>query len=318
MQLIRFQPIYKERVWGGRALEIHLNRDLPPGRIVGESWDLVDREEDQSVAIGGVFNGKTIREIISDQCISVMGSTWSPEKRFPILVKWLDCQQKLSLQVHPPTPIANQLGGEPKTENWYILQAQPRAGLLVGLRRGTTRNEFEKAVEENRLQSCVHRIPSRAGDSILVGSGRLHAIEAGNLILEIQQNSDTTYRVYDWGRSGLDGKPRELHLRESILSIDFDDFEPTSIATSEEPGETILADCSEFRIRKHNLAVGTENTMDPKGIAPEILHVTKGKVLDRISGEILGPGDTVLLPAQAKARLQAVTDCSYLHTDRFA
>lgn len=317
MQIIRFEPIYKERVWGGRSFEKTLQRNLPPGQVIGESWDLVDREEAQSIVRGGTFDGYTIRQLIASHSEEIMGPKWQSDKRFPILVKWLDCQQKLSLQVHPPAPIAPTLGGEPKTENWYIAQAQPNAGLLVGLKRGVTREMFEKSLRDNKLEGCVHRIPSQAGDSILVESGRIHAIDAGNLILEIQQNSDTTYRVYDWGRVGLDGKPRDLHIDESLKSIDFDDFEPSSLTSSPEPGCSVLADCAEFRIRKENWASGAMQTISPGGKEPEIFHVISGSLEDQLSGYVLQTGDTILLPAAGTALFLAKSDCSFLRTDNF-
>lgn len=316
MNPVLFHPLYKERVWGGRAIETSLGRTLPPGQVIGESWDLVDREDDQSVVRGADWDGFTLRQLIEREPEAVMGTGWNPASRFPILVKWLDCQQRLSLQVHPPAPVAPRLGGEPKTENWFVVRADPKASLIVGLKRGVTREAFEKALQEEKLETCVHRFPSRAGHSILVESGRLHAIDAGNLILEIQQNSDTTYRVYDWGRSGLDGKPRALHIEESLQSIDFDDFEPAPVEPWTEPGITTLADCSEFRIRRQNLAVGA--TVSAGGDStPEIFHVAGGRLRDDNSGQFFYTGDTALLPASGKFSLTAEEDTILLRTDRF-
>jgi len=209
---LHFRPLYQERVWGGRNFESKLGRTLPENKVIGESWEVVDRSEAQSVVAEGPHAGKSLRELIREDPVAIMGEGWDPERPFPILVKWLDCQERLSLQVHPPADVAPRLGGEPKTENWYVADATEGAGLIVGLRRGVTREAFEKAIHDSTLESLVHRFPVSAGDSILVQSGRLHAIDAGNLILEIQQNSDTTYRVYDWGRVGLDGTPRQLHI----------------------------------------------------------------------------------------------------------
>src|SRR5581483_11451224 len=213
---IRFQPLYFERVWGGRALEAALGRRLPSGRPIGESWDIVDRPEAQSIVRNGTWSGLTLRAALAQHAADIMGPGWPASRRFPLLVKWLDCRERLSLQVHPP---AGTVEGEPKTENWYIAETEHGAHLIVGLRRGATREQFERAVASQTLEECLHRFTVAAGDSILVRSGQVHAIDAGNLILEIQQNSDTTYRVYDWGRVGLDGKPRQLHVRESLESI---------------------------------------------------------------------------------------------------
>ncbi|MGH7946401.1 MAG: type I phosphomannose isomerase catalytic subunit, partial [Opitutaceae bacterium] len=219
-ELLRFQPLYQKRVWGGRALESALGRFLPADVPIGESWEVVDRTEVQSVVSAGSLNGQTFRQVLAEHGDDVMGPGWPGPKPFPILIKWLDCRDRLSLQVHPPARIAAELKGEPKTENWYIAHTEPGAQLIVGLKRGVTRDQFERAIVSNTVEHCVHRFCVAAGDSILVHSGQVHAIDAGNLILEIQQNSDTTYRVYDWGRAGLDGLPRELHIEQSLRSID--------------------------------------------------------------------------------------------------
>jgi len=141
----------------------------------------------------------------------------------------LDAREKLSLQVHPPAHKAAALGGEPKTEMWYIADAAPDADLFVGLKRGVTRAEFEQKISTGEVAGCFHRVPVKRGDAMFLPSGRVHAIGAGLVIFEIQQNSDTTYRVFDWNRVGLDGKPRELHVPQSLASIDFDDFEPALV-----------------------------------------------------------------------------------------
>ena len=230
MEILRFEPIYQERVWGGQTLATAFGRALPAGRAIGESWEIVDRPEAQSIVPDGPYSGHTLRQLIESHGRDVMGPQWPAGRPFPILVKWLDCRERLSLQVHPPADQAPALGGEPKTENWFIAGAAPGAALIVGLRPGVTRAQFERALASGMLETCVNRFPVAAGDSILVRSGTVHAIDAGNLILEIQQNSDTTYRVYDWGRTGLDHQPRPLHLREALASILWDQPEARAIA----------------------------------------------------------------------------------------
>jgi len=205
-EVLQFQPIYQERVWGGRRLQTLLGRELPPGPPIGESWEIVDRPEAQSRVRGGRFGGTTLRELIEHHSAEVMGPAWKASAHFPLLVKWLDCSDRLSLQVHPPASVAQSLGGEPKTENWYVAHSAPGASLFVGLKPGVTRAKFARAVAAGTAEKCVNRVSVASGDSVLVRSGQVHAIDAGNLILEIQQNSDTTYRLYDWGRVGLDGK----------------------------------------------------------------------------------------------------------------
>lgn len=314
MQLIEFLPIYMERVWGGRGFESKLGRSLPADKVIGESWELVDREGEQSVVTNGELAGKTIRELLQGSAAEILGPGADGSKPFPILVKWLDCQDRLSLQVHPPAEIAPSLGGEPKTENWYIAQCDEGASLIVGLKKDVTRDQFEDALRNNEAESCVHRFPVKAGDSILVESGRMHAIDAGNLILEIQQNSDTTYRVYDWGRVGLDGKPRDLHIEESLKSIDFHDFEPDPLKVV--PGEQTLADCKEFRIRKFEFTPG-EGIELPAGEQARLLHVVTGSVKDEVSGTTLAAGSNSLQPYITEVKLVAESDLTLLITDNF-
>ena len=315
MQLLEFTPLYMERVWGGRGLEEKLGRTLPDGQVIGESWELVDRPDEQSVVASGALAGQTIRELLESSAADILGPGRDPAKPFPILVKWLDCQDRLSLQVHPPAAIAPSLGGEPKTENWYVADANADASLIVGLKNGVTREQFETALANNQAEDCVHRFPVKAGDSILVESGRMHAIDAGNLILEIQQNSDTTYRVYDWGRVGLDGAPRQLHIEESLKSIDFDDFEPDPLTIIE--GEQVLADCSEFRIRKLELQPGDAVIELPAGEQARLIHIVSGSVKDGISGQTLVGGNNYLQPYVTSARLVAETATTLLITDQF-
>ena len=315
MQLLEFTPLYKERVWGGRGLEAKLGRKLPDGQVIGESWEIVDRPDEQSVVASGALAGQTIRELLERSAADILGPDSDPAKPFPILVKWLDCQDRLSLQVHPPAEIASSLGGEPKTENWYVAAAKSDASLIVGLKKGVTREQFETALANNQAGDCVHRFSVKAGDSILVESGRMHAIDAGNLILEIQQNSDTTYRVYDWGRVGLDGAPRQLHIEESLKSIDFDDFEPDPLTII--PGEQVLADCSEFRIRKLELQPGDAAIELPAAEQARLIHIVSGTVIDETSGQTLATGNNYLQPYVTGARLVAETATTLLITDQF-
>ncbi len=194
---------------------------------IGESWEISDRPGDVSVIANGPLAGKDLRWLMEKHAADLLGGAQPQRGRFPLLVKILDAQDKLSLQVHPPPAQAAALGGEPKTEMWYIAQAAPGAELYVGLKRGVTRAEFERKIKAGTVAECFHRVPVQPGDAMFLPSGRVHALGAGLVIFEIQQNSDTTYRVFDWNRLGLDGKPRELHIPQSLASIDFSDCEPS-------------------------------------------------------------------------------------------
>ncbi len=313
-----FQPLYQPRVWGGRALAAAFDRGLPPEGTIGESWEIVDRPRAQSVVARGPHAGQTLRAMLEHDAAGIMGGAWDARRRFPILVKWLDCRERLSLQVHPPPGVAGELGGEPKTEHWYIAAAEPHASLIVGLRRGVTRDDFERGLTNNELEALVHRFPVRAGDSMFVRSGRLHAIDAGALILEIQQNSDTTYRVYDWGRLGDDGTPRQLHIAESLRSIDFDDFEP-DVLRPQPGGDALLADCAEFRIRRCERPAGGRIRPVKTGEA-RLLSVVRGTVLVETGAgyERYAAGDNVLLPADTSYEAIADVDATVVITDRFS
>lgn len=223
---LAFQPVLKERVWGGRGLETLYGKVLPTPQPHGESWEVTDRPEGVSVIRNGAWAGKDLRWLLSEHGTEVMGQSWDSNRPFPLLIKILDARDKLSLQVHPPASLARELGGEPKTEMWYVAQADPGADIFVGLRHGVDWKQFEQAIQDGTVESCFHRIEVKAGDCMFLPSGRVHALGAGSMIFEIQQNSDTTYRVFDWNRVGLDGQPRELHLDQAMRSIDFQDHEP--------------------------------------------------------------------------------------------
>ena len=206
---LTFHPIFKERVWGGRNLEQLYQKALPPQKPIGESWEISDRPGDASVIANGPLAGKDLRWLMERHAVELLGREKAGDERFPLLVKILDAQEKLSLQVHPPADKAAELGGEPKTELWYVADATPEAELFAGLKRGVTRTEFERKLADGTVAECFHRLAVEKSDVMFLPSGRVHALGAGSVIFEIQQNSDTTYRVFDWNRAGLDGRPRE-------------------------------------------------------------------------------------------------------------
>jgi len=221
-----FEPIYMERIWGGRRLESLFGRHLPAGESIGESWEVVDRPKAQSVVHNPPYRGKTLHDLWKNHRAELFGDRTPATNRFPLLIKILDCQEILSLQVHPPAFIAKALGGEPKTEMWYVVKAEPDAEIYAGLKAGTKPDDFVRALEQGTAADLLHRVQVRDDAFMFIPSGRLHAIGRGSVIFEIQQNSDTTFRVFDWNRTGLDEKPRELHIEESLRSIQWDDFEP--------------------------------------------------------------------------------------------
>ncbi len=217
-----FEPIYKEVIWGGEMLRTHLNRELPKTEVpIGESWEIVDRDDAVSVVDNGFLKGTTIRKLIESYGADIMGTKFKGGK-FPLLVKMIDAGQRLSLQVHPDEQACKKLpGAEPKTEMWYVIAAKPDANIIAGLNYKCTKRAFMDTYQTTAVESNLQISKSVPGDAYFISAGTVHAIGGGNLLLEIQQNSNTTYRISDWGRLGADGKPRELHVNEAMECINF-------------------------------------------------------------------------------------------------
>jgi mannose-6-phosphate isomerase len=289
---LTFEPIFMERPWGGRRLEALFGKRLPPKVRIGESWEIVDRPEAQSIVRDGPLHGKTLHELWTQHEEEIFGDV-AKFSRFPLLIKLLDAQEKLSLQVHPPENIARKVGGEPKTEFWYVAVTDSNADLFIGLRKAMTRNQFEEAVRTGAIADHVHKIPVTAGNAMFLPAGRLHAVGAGSLLVEIQQNSDTTYRVFDWNRIDENGKARPLHVDQALQCINFNDIEPK---LSEPKGE-LLVRHELFEIQKWDLN-------SPREIAPfgqfAIIGCLTG--LLRCSDVDLAPGEFCLVPASSRDR----------------
>jgi len=281
-----------ERVWGGRRLESLYGKRLPPAVRIGESWEMVDRPEVQSVVDSGPVRGLTLHTLWRKHREQIFGAV-PDAPRFPILAKLLDAQENLSLQVHPPAAIAQELNGEPKSEFWYIADAAPRAEIFAGLKKGSTRGAFVKALKHGDVLSQVHHLPVETGDAIFLPSGRLHAVGAGNLIVEIQQNSDTTYRVFDWDRMEKGGPPRKMHIAEALQCIDFSDREPSLLQPE---GESFVRHTL-FEVEKWSLQ--EEREIVPLGRFAIVVSLTGAL---ECAGVAFKPGDFFLVPAQLRER----------------
>lgn len=247
-----FTPVLKDYLWGGRNLHAKLGRTLPADGVIAESWEIAGHEDGVSRVANGPYAGWPLTQVHAELGLDLIGSAnaWAQARgKFPLLVKLLDAHTPLSVQVHPDDAYAlahegNELG---KTEMWVVLHAEPGAELIVGVKAGTTPAAFRRAIEEQQLEPYLHRLPVQAGDHVCVPAGTLHAIMGGLLVAEIQQNSNTTYRVYDWGRVDAAGKARPLHVDKALAVIDFARVEPqicppTLIA--EEPGQRRELLCS--------------------------------------------------------------------------
>ncbi len=317
---LTFRPIFKERVWGGREIERLYGKKLPSGAPIGESWEISDRPGDAGIITNGPFAGRDLRWLMENHAAELLGGAKpATGNRFPLLCKILDAREKLSLQVHPPASKAAALGGEPKTEMWFIADAAPAAELYAGLKRGVTRAEFERKILEGAVAGCFYRLPVKTGDAMFLPSGRVHAIGAGLVIFEIQQNSDTTYRVFDWNRAGLDGKPRKLHVAESLASIDFNDFEPALVQSKWTGGEVKsrpLVNSSLFSVEALETKAGAGLNLKPRKL--QIVAAVRGR-LEIKSGSAsvnLAAGQFCLIPAcLEQAKVSAKSDATLLRVE---
>ncbi|MCM3749860.1 class I mannose-6-phosphate isomerase [Paenibacillus pasadenensis] len=229
---LKFKPEMKERVWGGRALE-QFGLELPEGHI-GEGWMIGDHPNGTTKVTGGALDGLGLDEIREQFGREWFGGKGFSEKngRFPLLIKLLDCNDDLSVQVHPTDDYDRLPAGElGKTEMWYILDAKPGAKIIYGLKDGIDRAALQQAIDEDRVMEALQEVPVKAGDAFYIPAGTVHALCAGVVVAEIQQNSDTTYRLYDYKRPGLDGQLRELHVEDSLNVIAYEGAGATRMTT---------------------------------------------------------------------------------------
>jgi len=289
---IVFKPIFQERIWGGRKLEELFGKSIPAGKRIGESWEIVDRPEAQSMVRDGPLADRSLHDLWVNFREEVFGKV-RDAPRFPLLIKLLDAREKLSLQVHPPEEVAESLGGEAKTEFWYVAATEPGAEIYVGLRNTMSRERFEQALSSGTIADCVHTIPVKAGDAMFLPSGRFHAIGGGNVLIEVQQNSDTTYRVFDWNRVDDTGQPRSLHIEEALRCLDFNDVAPTLI----EPEGDVLVSHEPFVVEKWNLESSREVATREQSA---IVCCLSGSL--RCGNAYFTPGEFFLVPASMPDR----------------
>jgi mannose-6-phosphate isomerase len=295
---LRFQPILRRYLWGARRLE-SLGKQLGPGNDYAESWEVVDRAADQSVVLAGPLAGKTLGELIRAYGAELLGMHAGCE-RFPLLFKFLDANDRLSIQVHPDDAHAARLDPPDlgKTEAWVILAAEPSSYLYAGLRAGITREILANELERHTAELCCERIEPQAGDCFFLAPGVVHAIGPGLLVAEIQQASDTTYRLYDYDRRGPDGEPRKLHVEEALECIDYK-YGPVRAQRpmlTDVPGVERLVACDKFVLDR--LSVRGVHRVGGDARC-HILAVLSGTLA--VSGDPLGSpltaGGVVLLPA---------------------
>ncbi|MDQ1258172.1 MAG: Mannose-6-phosphate isomerase [Candidatus Hydrogenedentes bacterium] len=306
--LLRFKPLCFERIWGGRKLRDTFGLDAPADQPVGEAWLVADHPQCESVVVEGPFAGRTLRELLREDSSAILGTRaeLTIHGRFPLLLKLLDAAEVLSVQVHPNDDTAAELG-EPdvgKTEMWYVLDAEPGSELICGLTPHASRENLAQAVADGTVETLMNRFPVQVGSAIFVPAGMVHAIGAGILLAEIQQNSDLTYRLYDWGRLESDGRPRALHVDKALPVIDFTPVSGLAhplILESQGIRREVLAACRYFATER--LAVDGSLERRIGGTTVHILLAVTGTLTVSAGPDEaqLNPGQAVLVAGGRKA-----------------
>lgn len=296
---LKFKPILQSKIWGGDGLHRVLGKGPADMADLGESWELSDRDDNASVIAGGTFAGANLRDLFSVHARDILGGQYSPAlARFPLLYKFIYAKENLSVQVHPGegSPL-----GDAKTECWYILEAPPGAELILGIAGDGDRARTLSALRTSACRDVLNRVPVRAGDLFFIPAGTVHAITAGLLLYEVQQNSDTTFRLYDWDRTDASGKPRALHIAEAGQVIDLrrhgkHRIPPLLIKRATHEEEFRVA-CGFFALARWSRLRGAV-PLDHKGRFRVLTCVAGAFELGWDGGALpIGKGDTVLVPA---------------------
>lgn len=309
MYPLKFQPLYKHRIWGGQKLREFFGKDIPPLEKIGESWELTDLPNDKSVITNGELAGKTLEAVIKKYPKEITGDK-NFAGPFPLLIKLLDAEDILSVQVHPDEETCRKTGrGEPKTECWYIVAAQAGAVIYKGLKKGVTKEQFAQAIEKGTVAELLVKIPVKKGQCHFLPAGTAHAIGAGLLIAEIQMPSDTTYRISDWGRLDQSGKPRQLHIKEALESIHFDSSNDNLSVTT--VGR--LVDCEYFKVDKGHQAKGCETLLSPGIVKVLIILQGSGTIIGKNDDSVdFKAGETIVIPAIYEGAMQFLEETQYL------
>ena len=299
---LQFNPILREFLWGGRRLGTDLGKPIGDGSHYAESWEIVDHGADQSTVASGPLASQTLHELVTQEGQAILGRHY-PCDQFPLLLKFLDCHQTLSVQVHPNDEQGAKLNPPDlgKTEAWVVLAAEPGSKIYSGLKPDVDRSTLHREIAAGNCEACLHQFEPRAGDCVLIEAGTVHALGAGLLIAEIQQASDTTYRLFDWNRVDRDGKPRQLHIEQALDVTDYtrgpvNAITPTSTG---EQGIERLVECDKFILDRWRLSAPHALPNDNRF---HILAVVEGAVsISTKNGNCnLQRGGTVLVPATTR------------------
>jgi len=320
-----FEPIYKPRIWGGDRIFRHFGRDRPFSGPIGESWELSDIPEGRSVVARGPAAGRTLGQLVAEEGAAILGDVGLIDGCFPLLIKFIDARQWLSVQVHPPEAVARRMGGSVrvKHEAWYVLDAEAEGAIYHGLEPGIDRETFRQAMLAGRIDGVLRKVPARPGDCFDLPSGTVHALGAGVLVAEVQTPSDTTFRTYDWGRiDPATGRPRDLHLEEALECIDFSAPPPPPMQPRSHMGTlstTVTRLCANrfFVIEKVRMAEGTRRTVPCDEPVAWIVLEGGGRLFakDRAEPFVFARGDVLLLPAAlGEVTVEIDRDARWLET----
>ena len=302
-----FSHTYTSAIWGGGAIRSRFGRTDTPD-VCAESWEISGHPAGMSVVNGGPFDGRTLASLVDEFGVDLVGAKAPDPHRFPLLIKLIDANRSLSVQVHPNETTAPITDGEPKTEAWVVLGAAPGAALYAGTAPGVTFEAFrDAAMNGDAIVPTLARHDVREGDAFFIPGGVVHAIDAGCLIYEVQQSSDTTYRIYDWGRVGADGKPRQLHMEKALASVDKSMPQVRAACAHDEVvdrGGTWRTYVSSpfFTIRELTIDSGMAS-IDLDGSTFMALFALEGSATVECKGGAIGisKGQSVLIPASAGA-----------------
>lgn len=296
-----FKPVYKDYLWGGERIASQFSRPNAPTPCA-ESWEISAHPDGMGTVENGLFAGKTLEELSAEFGVSILG-THNPDNKFPLLIKLIDAKARLSVQVHPDEVAAERYGGEAKTEMWYILDAPPNAFVCAGLNAGVGPRIFHDALIDKKISPLLRTVSVVPGKSVFIPGGLVHAICEGCLILEVQQNSNTTYRVYDWDRTGVDGKPRPLQIQQALEVIDWHAPEldlqspiPMKAVSPTNKRERLLR-CDFFTLEKYVLC--ESEPIQPNGNSFRVLFAQNGSIaIQWNEGKMILPnGRSCLVPA---------------------
>lgn len=329
MYPLRFNPIFQRYLWGGRRLAEVLSKSIGD-QPCAESWEIVDHHENQSVVAFGNLAGTTINSLINQHGQELLGKSIAEkinantipvqlQNRFPLLLKFLDADRALSIQVHPDDKMGATLDPPDlgKTEAWYVMHADPGAKIYAGLKQGITPEKFRSAVKHGFTEDTLHSFEAKKGDCIFIRAGTVHAIGQGLLIAEIQQCSDTTFRIFDWNRVDDDGRPRPLHIEQGILATDFElgPVNPETPTPTEQDNCWKLIECDKFTMRRWKLDEPNQAVTLGGDDRFRILAVTQGSAMveDDPSENALETGETILLPASiGGTAISSIDSCEFL------